>query len=62
MTGLVIVVTGAYAHPEAGSGIAMTSFAFATVFPWYPIVLSITALLFAFSLLGDALNDAISSR
>lgn len=27
----------------------MTSFAFASVFPWYPIVLSITAVLFAFS-------------
>jgi AGCS family alanine or glycine:cation symporter len=27
----------------------MTSWAFATVFPWFPIVLSITALLFAFS-------------
>ncbi len=49
MTGLVIVVTGAYAHPEAGSGIQMTSFAFATVFPWFPVVLSITAVLFAFS-------------
>ena len=49
MTGLVIVVTGAHAHPEAGSGIQMTSFAFATVFPWFPVVLSITAVLFAFS-------------
>ena len=49
MTGLVCVVTGAYAHPEAGSGIAMTSWAFATVFPWFPALLSVTALLFAFS-------------
>ncbi len=49
MTGLVLVVTGAYAHPEAGSGISMTSFAFRSVFPWYPVVLSITAVLFAFS-------------
>ena len=49
MTGLVIVVTGAYQHPDAGSGIQLTSFAFATVFPWFPVVLSITALLFAFS-------------
>jgi AGCS family alanine or glycine:cation symporter len=49
MTGLVIVVTGAFDHPEAGTGIQMTSFAFATVFPWFPIVLSITAVLFAFS-------------
>jgi AGCS family alanine or glycine:cation symporter len=49
MTGLVIVVSGAYANPEAGESIAMTAFAFATVFPWYPAVLSLTAVLFAFS-------------
>ncbi len=49
MTGAVIVVTGAHAHPDAGTGIQMTSFAFATVFPWFPIVLSITAVAFAFS-------------
>ncbi len=49
MTGAVIVVTGAHADPEAGTGIQMTSFAFATVFPWFPIVLSITAVAFAFS-------------
>jgi AGCS family alanine or glycine:cation symporter len=48
-TGLVIVVTGAWNHPDAGSGIQMTSFAFATVFPWFPVVLSICAVLFAFS-------------
>ncbi|MFP6607874.1 MAG: alanine/glycine:cation symporter family protein [Myxococcota bacterium] len=49
MTGAVIVVTGAHAHPDAGTGIQMTSLAFATVFPWFPIVLSITAVAFAFS-------------
>jgi AGCS family alanine or glycine:cation symporter len=49
MTGLVLVVTGAYAHPEAGSGIAMTSWAFETVFPWFKYVLSFTAVLFAYS-------------
>jgi AGCS family alanine or glycine:cation symporter len=49
MTGLVLVVTGAYAHPEAGSGIAMTSWAFGDVFSWFPILLSVTAVLFAFS-------------
>ena len=49
MTGLVLVVSGAYADPNAGESIAMTAFAFATVFPWYPVVLSITAVLFAFS-------------
>jgi len=49
MTGLVIVVTGAWEHPDAGGGIRMTSFAFATVFPWFPVVLSLCAVLFAFS-------------
>ncbi len=49
MTGLVVVVTGAYTHPEAGSGIAMTSWAFASVFPGFQYVLSLTAFLFAFS-------------
>jgi AGCS family alanine or glycine:cation symporter len=45
----VIVVTGAYANPEAGERIAMTAYAFGTVLPWYPVVLSISAVLFAFS-------------
>jgi AGCS family alanine or glycine:cation symporter len=49
ITGLVIVVTGAWAHPEAGTGIAMTSQAFATVFPWFPVLLSLIAFLFAYS-------------
>jgi alanine or glycine:cation symporter, AGCS family len=49
MTGLVIVVTGAYLEPEAGSGITMTSWAFETVFPWFKYVLALSAILFAFS-------------
>ena len=48
-TALVIVVTGAHETPEAGHGIQMTSWAFATIFPWFPILLSFTAVLFAFS-------------
>jgi len=48
-TALVIVVTGVYADPDAGVGISMTASAFATVWPWFPIVLSVTAVLFAFS-------------
>ena len=48
-TGLVLVVTGAYAAEGAGTGIQMTSWAFATVFPWFPLLLSFTAVLFAFS-------------
>jgi AGCS family alanine or glycine:cation symporter len=49
MTGLVLVVTGAYADPNAGNGISMTSRAFGSVFSWFPIVLSLSAVLFAFS-------------
>ncbi len=49
ITGLVLVVTGAHEAPNAGSGIAMTSWAFASVFSWFPVVLSFIALLFAFS-------------
>jgi AGCS family alanine or glycine:cation symporter len=48
-TGLVLVITGAWQHPEAGENIAMTAWAFGTVFSWYPVVLSVTAVLFAFS-------------
>jgi AGCS family alanine or glycine:cation symporter len=49
MTGLVLVVTGVHAAPDAGTGIQMTSSAFATVFDWFPYLLSFTAVLFAFS-------------
>jgi len=48
MTGLVIVTSGVHTD-ETLSGIAVTSAAFATVIPWFPIVLSIAAVLFAFS-------------
>ncbi len=47
MTGVVVVVTGAYKQP--GDGVLMTSNAFASVLPWFPIVLSLAVLLFAFS-------------
>ncbi len=48
-TALVIVVTGTWNDPEAGAGIAMTASAFATVFPWFPKILTVVAVLFAFS-------------
>ena len=48
MTGLVIVTSGVYLNPEL-KGIAITSAAFATVFPWFPVLLTATALLFAYS-------------
>jgi len=48
MTGLVIVVTGAYLQPGL-EGIAMTSWAFESAFPGFKYVLSLSAVLFAFS-------------
>jgi AGCS family alanine or glycine:cation symporter len=48
MTALVIVITGAYGT-EGLSGVALTSSAFQSVFPWFGVVLAIAVLLFAFS-------------
>jgi len=48
LTALVIVVTGVY-QTSANDGIALTSDAFATVVPWFPIVLAVVAILFALS-------------
>ena len=48
MTALTIVITGAYTR--AGTeGVQLTSDAFQTVFPWFPVVLAVAVLLFAFS-------------
>jgi AGCS family alanine or glycine:cation symporter len=49
LTALIIVVTGVYQQGGAVQGIALTSAAFATVVPWFPVVLSIAAILFALS-------------
>ena len=49
MTGLVIVVTGVYQEEGMPANITMTSAAFSSVFPWFEYVLSLTAILFAFS-------------
>ena len=48
LTALVIVVTGVY-QTSASDGIALTSDAFATVVPWFPVVLAVVAILFALS-------------
>jgi AGCS family alanine or glycine:cation symporter len=47
-TGVVLVVSGAYLEAET-NGVALTSRAFATVFPWFPKVLGATVFLFAYS-------------
>lgn len=48
MTGLVVTITGAYTN-EGLAGVEMTSSAFASVLPWFPYVLSVAVVLFAFS-------------
>ncbi|HJL14621.1 MAG TPA: alanine/glycine:cation symporter family protein [Sandaracinaceae bacterium LLY-WYZ-13_1] len=54
MTGLVVVVSGAYLNvpEEADStarGVLMTSAAFESVFPWFPYLLAVAVFLFALS-------------
>ncbi|HEX6636331.1 MAG TPA: amino acid carrier protein [Steroidobacteraceae bacterium] len=48
LTALVVVVTGVY-QTSSADGIALTSEAFATVVPWFPVVLAVVAILFALS-------------
>jgi AGCS family alanine or glycine:cation symporter len=48
MTALVIVITGVYQQEDV-EGVALTSDAFRTVIPWFPSVLSVAVLLFAYS-------------
>ncbi len=55
MTGLVIVITGVYEQPEYASlvanddGAALTSRALASVSSWFPLVLCLAVMLFAYS-------------
>jgi AGCS family alanine or glycine:cation symporter len=55
MTALVIVITGVYNDPatlairEASKGAALTSVAFASVSDWFPIILTLSVVLFAYS-------------
>ena len=55
MTGLVIVITGAYDNPEYADLIAndrgaqLTSKAFGSVVVWFPYVLAVASVLFAYS-------------
>lgn len=50
MTALVVVVTGAYKIPGL-SGIEITSAAYASVFPWFPNILAVAVILFAYTTL-----------
>ena len=49
MTALVVVITGDYDNAGAMGGVEMTSKSFATVLPWFPYILTVTVVLFAFS-------------
>ena len=55
MTALVIIITGVYTDAQyapliaANQGAALTSAAFGTVISWFPIILSISVVLFAYS-------------
>jgi AGCS family alanine or glycine:cation symporter len=49
MTALVLVFTGFDSNPDGLEGAALTSNAFASVFPWFEWILLVAILLFAFS-------------
>jgi len=51
MTALTIVITGAWNDPDAAElgGVGLTSRAFESVLPWFPNVLAVAVVLFAFS-------------
>lgn len=49
ITSLVLIFTGFHENPGGLEGTQLTSAAFASVFPWFPYVLVLAILLFAFS-------------
>jgi len=49
ITSLVLIFSGFYQNPQGLEGAQLTSAAFETVFPWFPYLLGIAILLFAFS-------------
>lgn len=49
MTALVIIITGRYTNTTGLDGVSLTSDAFASVIPWFPYVLTVAVVLFAFS-------------
>ena len=48
MTALIVIVTGVY-KIHGLSGIEITSAAYATVFPWFPKILAVAVMLFAYT-------------
>lgn len=51
MTALVIIITGVYTNEAGLGGVELTSKAFESGFSWFPYVLSLAVVLFAFSTL-----------
>ncbi len=49
MSALVIVISGVYLNDQDAVGVQLSSAAFATVMPWFPPVLALIVLMFAFS-------------
>nr|WP_152602199.1 alanine/glycine:cation symporter family protein [Cryobacterium roopkundense] len=49
MTALAIVITGTWRDTSSAAGVETTSAAFKTVAPWFPILLAVAVVLFAFS-------------
>jgi len=49
MTALVIIYTGFYTNPDGLNGVELTSAAFESVFSWFPYLLVVAIMLFAFS-------------
>jgi AGCS family alanine or glycine:cation symporter len=55
MTAMVIIITGVYNSPDtvalvqSNQGAALTSVAFGSVVPWFPLILSLSVVLFAYS-------------
>jgi len=49
ITALVVIITGTYLNPGELTGVALTSKAFESAIPWFPYVLTIAVVLFAFS-------------
>jgi len=47
-TALVIIITGTYNDPDL-QGVAITSAAFGSVISWFPVILTVAVILFAFS-------------
>lgn len=49
LTALVIIITDNYQFQENVEGVTLTSQAFASIFPWFDIVLTVAVIFFAFS-------------